>query len=176
MDHVRIDEGMKRGKRPAKLKPHQLETQLRNEAGKFLTRYTPDLKAQALERALAALEIGARVEQVADEMEIPRSTMYSWLIGHDAGKARTLFFDGQAAAALADLKDPERTPSPLDLTRAREVLSGVVKIAERRDPKAWAQKQEITTNSSPILNIQIVTAPQQPVEITQIQHGPESSD
>ena len=143
--HLRIDEGIKRG---PKVKPSDLERQARNEAGRFLTVYTPELKAKALEAALTALEAGARVEQVAHSHGIPVSTMYSWLIGDPrASSLRSQFFDGQTARNLTEIRYSE---SPLELARAREELSGWIKVAERRDPTAWAQKQEISVKTEPL--------------------------
>ena len=137
--HVRIDEGIKRG---PKVKPSALERQARNRAGKFLTSYTPELRAKVLQAALIALEAGARVDDIADFYKVPSSTLYSWLIGDPRAEAlRTQFFDGQTARNLYEIR---ASTSPLELARAREELSGWIKVAERRDPKAWAPKQEVT--------------------------------
>ena len=139
--HIRIDEGVKRGPR-VKIKPADLERNARDEAGKFLTVYTPELKERAITDALIALEAGARVETIADRHGVPRSTMYSWIIGDErAQKLRTQFFDGQAARNLCEIR---AAPSPLDLARARHELDGWIKVAERRDPKSWAPKQELS--------------------------------
>ena len=143
--HVRIDEGIKKGPRKPrksrKTKPSDLEKQARNEAGKFLTHYTPETKAKAVREALVALECGARVEEVADKHGVPRSTLYSWLIGDErAEQLRTQFFDGQMGRHLAEI---ESALTPLDLARAREALSGWIKVAERRDFKSYGQKQEV---------------------------------
>ena len=150
----RIDAGIKRG---PKVKPSDLERQARNEAGKFLPSYTPELKAKALQAALDALEMGARVDDIADKFKIPRSTLYSWLIGDPRAESlRTQFFDGQTARNLMEIR---ASASPLDLARAREELSGWIKVAERRDPKSWAQKQEVTHHqAAPTLNINIVNS------------------
>lgn len=136
--HVRIDEGVKRGPR---IKPADLERQARDEAGQFLTRYSPEVKAKAIEAALNALECGARVEEVAKQHQIPVSTMYSWLVGTEASRIRTQFFDGQCVRNLTEIRG---AASPLELARAREELAGWVKVAERRDPGAYAIKQQIT--------------------------------
>lgn len=145
MEHSRIDEGIKRGKR-AKTKPSDLERQARNEAGKFLTNYTPELKERAMEDALMALQAGARVDEIAERHNIPRSTMYSWLIGDPrAQQFRTQFFDGQVARNLAEIRAAE---SPLDLARAREELAGWIKVAERRDFRSYGIKQEVTIHDN----------------------------
>ena len=139
----RIDAGIRRG---PKSKPSDIERRARDEAGKFLDSYTPELKAQALQAALEGLEMGARVDQIADKFKIPRSTLYSWLIGDPRAESlRTQFFDGQAARNLHEIR---HSNSPLDLARAREELSGWIKVAERRDPRSWAPKQEITVNDN----------------------------
>lgn len=137
MEYVRVDNGLKRGKR---IKPNQIEAQARNQAGQFLTNYSPELKARAIEQGITALECGGRIEELADQLGIPRATMYSWLIGHDIGTARTLFFDGQCALSLAEIR---AAATPLDLTRAREWLSGWIKVAERRDPRSYAQQSHV---------------------------------
>jgi transposase-like protein len=156
MEHTRIDEGIKRG--PRKKKPSDLERQARDEAGRFLTRYTPEIREKAVQDALVALECGARVEEIAEKHQVPVSTMYSWLVGTAAGKLRTQFFDGMAMRNLTEIRT---AASPLELARAREELSGWVKVAERRDPSAWAQKQEVTHNlpNGPLININLSSGP-----------------
>ena len=135
----RIDYGVKRGKR---IQPVDLERKARDEAGRFMTAYTPELKQKAITDALAALECGARVEEIADRHQIPRSTMYSWLVGDErASKLRTQFFDGQVTRNLTEIRS---AGSPLDLARAREELTGWIKVAERRDSQNYGQKQELT--------------------------------
>ena len=135
----RIDYGVKRGK---KVKPSDLERKARDEAGQFITAYTPELKERAITDALTALECGARVEQIADKHQIPRSTLYSWLVGDErASKLRTQFFDGQVTRNLTEIRS---AASPLDLARAREELSGWIKVAERRDSQNYGAKQEVT--------------------------------
>ena len=137
----RIDYGVKRGKR---IKPSDLERTARDEAGKFITAYSPELKEKALTNALEALECGARVEQIADSHGIPRSTLYSWLVGDErASKLRTQFFDGQVMRNMTEIR---ASASPLDLARAREELAGWIKVAERRDSKSYGQKQEVQVN------------------------------
>jgi transposase-like protein len=155
LEHTRIDEGIKRGPRK---KPSDLERQTRDEAGRFLTSYTPELKQKAIQDALVSLECGARVEEVAERHQVPVSTMYSWLVGTNAGKLRTQFFDGMAMRNLTEIRT---AMSPLELARAREELSGWVKVAERRDPSAWAQKQEVTHNlpQGPLVTI-VLAQPQ----------------
>ena len=148
--HIRIDEGIPRHK----IKPSDLERQARDDAGQFLTRYTPDLKEQAINAALIAVEAGGRVDEVATQYQIPRSTLYSWLIGDErCAKLRTQFFDGQAARNLSEIRASQ---TPLDLARAREELAGWIKVAERRDAKSWAQKQEVTGKDGGPLQVQIV--------------------
>lgn len=160
MEHVRIDEGVKRGK---KLKPNQIETITRNKAGKFMSQYTPELKAKAIEQGLIALECGVRIEEIADKLKIPRATMYTWMLTSSADQARTAFFDGQCFAALADVGVAQ---TPIDLTRAREFLAGWVKIAERRDPKSWAQKQEVRVEVVGDLQARLAEARNRIIDIT----------
>ena len=138
----RIDAGIKRGPRPGKLtvKPSDMERKARDEAGRFLTRYTPETKAKAIEEALIALEAGGRIEEIADKHQIPTSTMYSWLIGTDASKLRTQFFDGQCVRNLTEIRSSE---SPLELARAREELSGWLKVAAVRDSGAYGPRLSV---------------------------------
>lgn len=164
MDHVRIDEGIKRGPRKRERvvpKPHEVETKARNEAGQFMTRYTPELRKQAMDECLLALECGARVEEVGERLNIPCSTLYSWLIGETADRARTQFFDGQSAKSLHEIAGAQ---SPLELTRARELLAGWVKVAERRDPKSWGIKQEITIQDNTDLGERLRRAKERVIE------------
>lgn len=138
---------MKRGPRQkaSKVKPSDLERQARNEAGKFLTSYTPELRQRAIDACKLALECGARIEDIADKHGIPRSTMYSWLIGEqDAGRLRTQFFDGQCARALNEIRV---APTPLDLTRADKELNGWLKVAAVRDPSNYGPKNHVIIES-----------------------------
>ena len=138
MEHTRIDEGVKRGKKPKAAKPADIERQARNEAGKFLTRYTPELRQTAIDDCKLALECGGRIDDIADKHRIPRSTLYSWLIGEqDAGRLRTQFFDGQVARSLSEIRAAE---APLDLARADRELNGWLKVAAVRDSAAYGPK------------------------------------
>ena len=159
----RIDYGIKRPKRgsPDRPKPSDLERQARDEAGKFLTIYTPELKQQAIAAAIQALEVGARVEEVADRMQVPRSTMYSWLMGEQAKNARTQFFDAQLMQGIGEIR---ASGAPLDLARARELFSAWFKVAQVRDAANYGPKQELTVNVVPVLNI--VTKTPEAIDVT----------
>ena len=155
-EHVRIDEGIRRGRR---LKPHQVETaerQARSGLGQFLTPYTPEQRQQAVQAALIALETGSEtVEQIADKHVIPRATMYSWLVGTEASQARTRFFDEIITRAAEQI---ETARTPLDLTRAREGVAAWIKVAERRDPRAYGQQQvAVQVNANGPVTVQIVS-------------------
>lgn len=144
MEHVRIDEGVKRGPRTKRnrTKPSDLERKARDEAGQFLTRYSPELRKAAIDDCKLALECGGRIEDIADKHKVPRSTMYSWLIGEqDAGRLRTQFFDGQCARALNEIRV---AADPLDLTRADKELNGWLKVAAVRDPANYGPKNFVT--------------------------------
>lgn len=159
MEHIRIDEGIRRI-RKRDTKPSDIERKARNEAGQFLTRYTPELRALAIEDSKIALESGARVDDIADKHGIPRSTLYSWLIGEEsAGRLRTQFFDGQCARTLTEIR---ASTSPLDLTRADRELNGWLKVAAVRDSKNYGPKQEITHNVVPVFAVNLASAPQHP--------------
>jgi len=154
VDHIRIDEGVKRGPRKQRIKPNQLETaerQARSIQGKFLAGYSPEVKAAALAESLEALEHGHKtVAQVAEERGIPQSTLYSWLVGSEPSKARTKFFDQLVTRAACEIRTSQ---DPLELARAREELSGWLKIAAVRDSREYGPKQEVTHNIVPILTI-----------------------
>lgn len=161
--HVRIDEGVKRGPRR---KPSDVERQARNEAGKFLTRYSPETKQKAVDQALTAIECGARVDDIADKHNIPRSTLYSWLVGTDAAKLRTQFFDGQTMRNLVEIRAAE---TPLDLARAREELSGWLKVAAVRDPSSFGPKQHVTVEHTGDLGERLRRARERVIEGESVQ-------
>jgi transposase-like protein len=156
--HVRIDEGVKRGKRR---KPSDIERKARNEAGQFLTRYSPELKKAAIDDALLAIECGARVEDIATKHNVPVSTMYSWLVGTDAGRIRTQFFDGQAARNLAEIRV---AAGPLELARAREELNGWLKVAAVRDPGAYGPKNHVVIEHTGDLGERLMRARERVIE------------
>ena len=153
--HIRIDEGVLRGPRP-KRKPSDIERQARDEAGQFLTRYTPEAKQAAIDEALTALEAGGRIEAVAVKHGIPTSTMYSWMIGTAASALRTQFFDGQTTRNLIEIR---HSATPLELARAREELNGWLKVAAVRDSSNYGPKQEVTVSIQPVLTINTQPAP-----------------
>jgi len=159
MDHVRIDEGIKRpkslpaapgrdfsvAKRPLNGIPQAERTQI---AHTVLDRYIN----------------GEQVAAIAPEFGVSDVTIYALLLREH----QEAWKDIQTARALARLEtsqDELRTaPDALSLARAREQVRSAQWELERLLSRLYAQKQEITTNFQPVMNIQILTG--QPAQVS----------
>ena len=139
MDHVRIDEGVKRG--PRHRKPSPLRRDPETGAVQAIPQdldpqYVLDLYLQAPTTSTVARTLGLR-----------RSSLTLWLRERCPEDWKNV----QIARALIrkedadeDLSDPERTPDALSLARAREMLKSGQWDLERLDSSNYGPKQEIT--------------------------------
>lgn len=139
--YQRIDKGVKR------LKHSQVENEARQRArsdkGTFLPEYPPEIRSQVILEACEGLQRGYPTpEVIAVKHNIPRSTVYSWLlVDPRASHARDIFFAERIGLHLERI---ELSSNPLDLARGREAYRAWADIASKRDPANYGIKQEIT--------------------------------
>lgn len=134
MDHVRIDEGVKRAER----KPVQPMAH-RPSNGQFLPKLPEDFDANGVLQRIAN---GERASDIAREMGVHPSALYHRF----ASDARYVQARKHGSAVRLDCaeREIETADSPLTLARAREVHRAVAWRASVEHPEAWGPKQEIT--------------------------------
>ena len=149
--HVRIDDGVKRGKR-------QMRQEARSEpASKDMRAFTildPKTRSQLILEAPERIQRGETTTQIAKSYGISPSTLKAWLVGDDrAEEARGAML---AQELVAKAEGMESAPDALALARAREGFRAWSWIAERRQARLYAAKQEVTGKDGGPLQVQIV--------------------
>ena len=139
MDHVRIDEGVKRG--PRKRTGPKPSSPRRNN-GQFLN-VLPN-EPEAIRSALQAYQSGATLQQLADEYQVSKQAIYGWLLGELGGEQHALLVTKALTARIcsADVM-LETADNPLDLQRGREMARNARLDLERRRSSLYGQKQEV---------------------------------
>ena len=128
MDHVRIDEGIKRPKR--KRDPVN---------GRILPAVTPEVRTEILDQAIQAIAHGQSAMIVAGAHNIDYSTLYKWILADckpEADTARRNHFAGELVRALEAIKGAS---DPFLLARAREDYRATAWLAERRCSGQYGQ-------------------------------------
>lgn len=147
MDHVRIDEGIKRHPvtRP------DCENKPRTELGQFIKKYTPEQREAIIKSVPDAILSGMTTTQIAEEHGIPASTLRAWVVGNETVE------NARGALVAAELmhrsQEIDDAPTPLSLARAREGFRAWAWIAERRESRLYGEKKELTISVQPVLNI-----------------------
>ena len=149
MDHVRIDEGVKRGKRrPSKpgVKPKNLRDA---NSGQYLALIPESTKLLVIEEAATAVQMGeyshAAMDALGAKYGVSGRTVRTWLLADErAEKARGLLINGELARTLDELREAKTASSPLPLACAREEFRAWSWMAERREHRLYGQKQEVT--------------------------------
>lgn len=139
MDHVRIDEGIKRGKR---VKP-------RNDRHPVTKRFLPiaGTQAQALEhreQIIARLASGELLRDVAASLDVSPAAI-SQVLSKDPQylAARESGIEQQLEQWQACI---EHAQDPLNLARGREAFRAAAWRGEREFPHRWGAKQEVTVD------------------------------
>ena len=147
VDHIRIDEGVKRGPIvPAAPWP----TRKPPTAGKLGPDFDPK---PVLVRYLQ----GEELAEIAESYGVhPKALNYHLL----KENVREAWRKAQVAVSLAEKQEAEKVvrdaPDSLSLGRAREMLRSKQWDLERLEARLFGVKQELTVTTSPVLNIQIV--------------------
>lgn len=152
MDHVRIDQGIKRGKRQMRkdAREHPVVAD-RTQLGQFTSKYSPEQRKAILSGVKDAILSGKTTTQIAEEHGIPKSTLKSWIVGDDSiESARGAML---AAELMQRAEQIDTADNPLALACAREGFRAWSWIAERRESRLYGQKQELTVSVTPVLTI-----------------------
>ena len=140
MEHVRIDEGIKRGPRK---KTGPKPSSPRRNNGQFIPVLPND--PEAISKALKDYADGATLEQIAEQHGVTKQAVYSWLLGELGGEQHSALVTRALTARIAkgdetlDLAD-----NPLDLQRGREQARNARLDLERRRSSLYGQKQEVS--------------------------------
>jgi hypothetical protein len=168
--YERIDKGVKRPKR-SKVE-NETRMVARTKAGQFVTKYTEEQRQAAVTEAVQGLEVGIPPEDIASKHGIPRSTLYSWLIGNDvAAEARSRFFHYQIGQQLEAMALAQ---SPLDLARARDLRRAWAETAAVRDHHSYGQKTHVTVEQVGDLAEKLRRARERVIEgdAVRVEHNP----
>lgn len=154
MDHVRIDEGVKRGPRK---KPGPKPSSPRRNNGQFIN-VLPN-EPEAIKAALEAYRSGATLQQIADYHQVTKQAVYGWLLGELGGEQHAMLVTQALTSRIASADDRlETADNPLDLARAREQCRNARLDLERRRSHLYGQKQEVTHTVAPSFSIQLSNA------------------
>ena len=136
--HIRIDEGIARGPRPAK-NPHKLKSP-KADLGTWVI--PKDLDP---DEVLAEYLAAHTTSSIAARYGLSRKALVGWLREQRPEQWKRV----QVLRALIRKEDGdeqiETAPDALSLARARELLKSAQFDLERLDPNTWGQKQEINT-------------------------------
>lgn len=140
MEHVRIDEGVKRGPRkktgPKPSSPRRLN-------GQFIPKLPNE--PEAIRSALEAYCAGATLQQIADQYKVTRQAVYGWLLGELGGQEHSALVTRALTARIAKGDETlDIADNPLDLQRGREQARNARLDLERRRSHLYGQKQELT--------------------------------
>lgn len=139
MEHVRIDEGIKRG---PKKKPGPKPSSPRRNNGQFLPVLPND--PQSIEKALQDYISGATLKQIADQHGVTRQAIYGWLLGELGGEQHSALVTRALTARIAKGDETlDTADNPLDLQRGREQARNARLDLERRRSSLYGQKQEV---------------------------------
>ena len=140
MDHVRIDEGVKRGPRK---RPGPKPSSPRRNNGQFLP-VLPN-EPEAIARALQDYCNGATLQDLANEHGVSRQAIYGWLLGELGGEQHSALVTRALTARIAKGDEMlDTADNPLDLQRGREQARNARLDLERRRASLYGQKQEVT--------------------------------
>lgn len=172
--HVRIDEGVKRGKR----KPPALPTPSGRQvtvANRPLHKIPADERAKIAETVLDRYIQGEQVAHIAPEYNVSDVTIYALLLREH----ESAWKDIQTARALARLETAqdklESAADALSLARARELLRSAQWELERLLNRLYAQKQEVKIEHVGDLGERLMRAEHRIIDVTPTQdtRGPD---
>ena len=135
--HIRIDEGLPRGKRKQK-DPNRTKPLTK----KVWTNYPAETRRTVIDDALALLAQGWTTNEIGQKHNIPGPTVRFWLLNDEtAEKARDAMFDQELVLRGQQIDEAE---DALALGRAREGFRYWSFLAERRDAKRYGQHNQLT--------------------------------
>ena len=139
MDHVRIDEGFKRGPRK---KPGPKPSSPRRANGQIVEKLSND--PEAIKQALQDYCNGATLKQIGEQHGVTRQAVYGWLLGELGGEQHSALVTRALTARIAKGDETlDSADNPLDLARGREQARNARLDLERRRASLYGQKQEV---------------------------------
>lgn len=159
-DHIRIDEGVKRGagRKYTPRPPVDPITQ------RVLPKYAPEQRHEIVLQACHRIAAGERLVDVVHGLGITPQALSLWLLDDVPEAYKAAQRIGLISKIVASDEALATADNPLDLARAREQAKFSRWDAERRLPHLFSPKQEVTHNlpAGPMLVVNLVAAPQQP--------------
>lgn len=135
MDHVRIDEGVKRGPRQPPRDPVSQQ---------YLPTIPPKERRIAIERAAARIEQGEHLKTIAEDIGVSLQCLSMWLLDDLPAQ----YAEAQRRGLIARIADADGdldgAQTPLELARAREKAKFARWDAERRLPKLFGLQTHVT--------------------------------
>ena len=147
MEHTRIDEGMKRGKKTGP-KP----SSPRRNNGQYLPVLSNSPKD--IKEALEAYVAGATLQQLADHHKVTRQAIYGWLLGELGGEEHSYLVTRALTARIAKGDETlETSDNPLDLARGREMARNARLDLERRRSALYGQTSHLSVKTEPLSKV-----------------------
>ena len=160
MEHVRIDEGIKRGPRK---KTGPKPSSPRRNNGQFIPILPND--PESIAKALKDYAEGATLEQLAEQHGVSKQAVYSWLLGELGGEQHSALVTRALTARIARADGLiESADNPLDLQRGRELSRNFRLDLERRRASLYGQKQEVTVTHNTDLGERLRRARERVIE------------
>lgn len=145
MDHVRIDEGIKRSIKPRPIPPKRRKA-LIPACNSKLANLNPTHVIDRYLKDETTLEI-------AESLGVHRSGLHQWLLRN----CEVQWQEAQVSRALTSLEkakeDLASAEDALSLARSREVLRCAQWELERLFSRLYGDKQEVTVKTQPVLTI-----------------------
>lgn len=141
MDHVRIDEGIKRGKKRGTRKPRN---QIDPVTHRYLPLVPPGERAAAIERAAKRIENGEPLKTIAAEIGVTPQALGIWLLDDLGPEYAVAQRRGLIQRIVNADHEIDIAPDPLSLARAREAARFARWDCERRLPKLFGVHTHMT--------------------------------
>ncbi len=158
MEHVRIDEGIKRGPR----KPGPLPGLPQRGSSNPILPVDSNQRNAMLAQAVTRYANGERLQDIADDLNCSREAIRVWMLDECPDQYRSAQTQGLLAkVAMADeaIEDAVTARDLVALAGARERARFSRMDLERRRSSLYGPKQEINVTVQPILNIAVVQNP-----------------
>ena len=155
MDHMRIDEGVRRG--PKRKYPQRKNGLSRDEQGQFIAKLPTD--PEKIKAVLQDYADGATFDQLAKVHGVSRQAIYAWTLGNLAPDGCEALIRRSLTARIAKgdaLLDNGSVP--LDITRGREIARFARMDYERLRPAIYGQAQpSIQVNTQGPVQVNVVS-------------------
>ena len=143
--HVRIDEGIKRGKRLPRKQVDRRPKAALSGYHHVMPRVDEQRRAAILADCHAALQHGETTDQIGARYGISGRAVRYWLLDDpQAEAARRQLINGELVRTLDEMREAKHALTSLPLACARAEFDAWSWIAERREARLYGPKQEVT--------------------------------